>query len=364
VSAAIGNSAHRGILVKGGRHLEAMSELNTICFDKTGTLTQSSPTVCSVTSLSADYDEKQVLHLAARAETHSQHPFATAIISHARFHKNGNRRDEFDLVAGQGVRVWEGEDEVLVGSGKLMKQYGVALDGAADVVVLEGESIMYVAHRRQLVGMITLSAALRPEAEEALGMLRDLGIERQVMLTGDETSVAAAVARAAGMTEWHSRLLPEDKLTAVQVLREGGRLAMVGDGVNDAAALAAADVGIAIGTGGSDVAIETADIALASGDLRHVAGMVQMSRETMRVIRQNYAMALGVNSAGLLLGAFGRINPIIAAVLHNVSTILVVANSRRLITFAPGSFEPREAPPGQVGSSEADAEECRLCMAD
>jgi cation-transporting P-type ATPase C len=320
--------------------------------------------VCSVTSLSADYDEKQILHLAARAETHSQHPFATAIISHARFHKNGNRRDEFDLVAGQGVRVWEGEDEVLVGSGKLMKQYGVALDGAADVVVLEGESIMYVAHRRQLVGMISLSAALRPEAEEALGMLRDLGIERQVMLTGDETSVAAAVARAAGMTEWHSRLLPEDKLTAVQVLREGGRLAMVGDGVNDAAALAAADVGIAIGTGGSDVAIETADIALASGDLRHVAGMVQMSRETMRVIHQNYAMALGVNSAGLLLGAFGRINPIIAAVLHNLSTILVVANSRRLITFDPGSFEPREAPPGQVGSSEADAEECRLCMTD
>jgi manganese/zinc-transporting P-type ATPase C len=365
VSAAIGNSAHRGILVKGGRHLEAMAELDTICFDKTGTLTQSSPNVRRVVSVCADYDEKQVLHLAARAETHSQHPFATAIISHARFHKNGNRRDEFDLVAGQGVRVWEGEDEVLVGSRKLMEQYGVSLIMAGNIDVTEGESIMYVAHRRQLVGMITLSAALRPEAGEALTMLRDLGIQRQVMLTGDETSVAAAVARAAGMTEWHSRLLPEDKLNAVQHLRQGGgRLAMVGDGVNDAPALAAADVAIAIGTGGSDVAIETADIALASDDLRHVAGMVIMSRATMGVIRQNYAMALGVNAAGLLLGAFGRINPIIAAVLHNLSTILVVANSRRLMNFDPGSFESEKAPPEQIQRLEADAEECRLCQAN
>jgi cation-transporting P-type ATPase C len=364
VSAAIGNSAQRGILVKGGRHLEAMSELDTICFDKTGTLTQSSPTVCQVISVSPEYDEKQVLHLAARAETHSQHPFATAIISRARFHKNGNRQDEFDLVAGQGVRVWEGEDEVLVGSRKLMEQYAVPLAMTVGLTVPEGESMMYVAHRRQLVGMITLSAALRPEAEEALAMLRDLGIERQVMLTGDETSVAAAVARAAGMTEWHSRLLPEEKLNAVQILREGGRLAMVGDGVNDAPALAAADVGIAIGTGGSDVAIEAADIALASDDLRHVAGMVQMSRETMRVIRQNYAMALGVNSAGLLLGALGQINPIIAAVLHNLSTILVVANSRRLIDYDPGGFEPRKVHHEQTAEQEPDAEDCRLCLAD
>jgi cation-transporting P-type ATPase C len=167
-------------------------------------------------------------------------------------------------------------------------------------------------------------------------MLRQLGVERLVMLTGDETSVAAAVARGAGMTEWHSHLLPEDKLNAVRLLRAtGGGLAMVGDGVNDAPALAAADVGIAIGTRGSDVAIETADIALASDDLRHVADMIRMSRETMRIIRQNYAMAVGVNSAGLCLAALGQINPIIAAVLHNLSTILVVANSARLIDFDP-----------------------------
>jgi manganese/zinc-transporting P-type ATPase C len=338
VNAAIGNSARRGILVKGGRHLEAMAELDMICFDKTGTLTQSSPNVRHVISLAADYEENEVLQLAARAEIHSQHPFATAIISHAGRLVNGMPRDEFDLVAGQGVRVWEGEDEVLVGSRNLMNQSGVALGPAASIVVPRGESVMFVAHRRRLVGMITLSAALRPEAAEALGMLRDLGLERLVMLTGDETSVAAAVARAAGMTEWHSRLMPADKLNAVHLLRAtGGRLAMVGDGVNDAPALAAADVGIAIGTRGSDVAVETADIALASEDLRHLATMIRMSRETMRVIRQNYAMAVGVNSLGLCLAALGRINPIIAAVLHNLSTILVVTNSARLIDFDPSS---------------------------
>jgi manganese/zinc-transporting P-type ATPase C len=336
VSAAIGNSARRGILVKGGRHLEAMAELDTICFDKTGTLTHSSPTVRRVISLAPDYDEKHVLDLAARAEIHSQHPFATAVISRAGFHNNGDRRDEFDLVAGQGVRVWEGEDEVLVGSRSLLSKYGVATDLAADTGVPRGESIMFVAHRRQLVGMITLSAVLRPEAGEALGMLRDLGVERLVMLTGDETSVAAAVARAAGMTEWHSRLMPEDKLNAVRLLRATGRrLGMVGDGVNDAPALAAADIGIAVGARGSDVAVETSDIALASDDLRHIAEMVRMSRETMRVIRQNYAMAVGVNSAGLCLAALGRLNPIVAAVLHNLSTILVVLNSARLIDFDP-----------------------------
>jgi cation-transporting P-type ATPase C len=362
VSAAIGNSARRGILVKGGRHLEALAELDTICFDKTGTLTQSSPTVRRVISLAADYDERQVLQLAARAEIHSQHPFATAVISHAGFHKNGSARDEFDLVAGQGVRVWEGEDEVLVGSRKLMGEYGVALGPSANIAIPKGESLMFVAHRRRLVGMITLSAALRPEAAQALGMLRDLGVRRLVMLTGDETSVAAAVARAAGMTEWHSRLLPEDKLNAVHHLRAtGGRLGMVGDGVNDAPALAAADVGIAIGTRGSDVAVETADIALASDDLRHLAAMVRMSRETMRVIRQNYAMSVGVNSAGLCLAALGKLNPIIAAVLHNLSTILVVTNSARLIDYDPemeiGITIPEESGTAE-GLYEPTAEYC------
>jgi cation-transporting P-type ATPase C len=156
------------------------------------------------------------------------------------------------------------------------------------------------------------------------------------MLTGDRDETAIHVTSSVGMKEWRARLLPQDKFEVIQALRiSGRRVAMVGDGINDAAALAIADVGIAMGASGSDVAIETADVALASDDLRHLADIVQISRWTMRVIRQNYGMALGVNSAGLVLAAAGRINPIIAAVLHNLSTLLVIFNSARLIHYSP-----------------------------
>ena len=159
------------------------------------------------------------------------------------------------------------------------------------------------------------------------------------MLTGDLDSVARHVANEVGVTEWRARLLPEDKFEAIRTMRASGRrVAMVGDGVNDASALAVADVGFAMGAAGSDVAVETADVALASDDLRHVADVMHISRRTMRVVRQNYSLALGVNSIGLYLAAAGTINPIIAAVLHNLSTILVVFNSSRLIRFDPNGI--------------------------
>jgi cation-transporting P-type ATPase C len=166
--------------------------------------------------------------------------------------------------------------------------------------------------------------------------LRQAGVYNFIMLTGDRDEAAIHVTSSVGMKEWRAQLLPQDKFEAVRALRiSGRRVAMVGDGINDAAALAIADVGIAMGASGSDVAIETADVALASDDLRDVADVVQISRWTMRVIRQNYGMALGVNSAGLVLAAAGRINPIIAAVLHNLSTMLVIFNSARLIHYSP-----------------------------
>jgi cation-transporting P-type ATPase C len=158
------------------------------------------------------------------------------------------------------------------------------------------------------------------------------------MLTGDCDEAAIHVTSSVGVKEWRARLLPQDKFEVVQALRSSGRrVAMVGDGVNDAAALAIADVGIAMGASGSDVAIETADVALASDDLRHLADVVQISRRTMRAIRQNYGIALSVNSAGLIMAAAGRINPIIAAVLHNLSTMLVIFNSARLIHYSPAT---------------------------
>jgi len=348
VSASIGNSARRGILVKGGTHLEAMASLNTMAFDKTGTLTDSQPSVTQVIPCANGYTEERILDLAARAETGSQHPLAIAIMNRTgRPLSDPDEETEFELLAGRGVRrVW-GEHEVLVGSRRLLEEFKVPLAAEDEQLVTsrirEGESVVYVAHQHCLVGVVAISVRVRPEAGCALDRLRQAGVGNFIMLTGDCDEAAIQVTSSVGVKEWRARLLPQDKFEAVQALRiSGRRVAMVGDGINDAAALAIADVGIAMGASGSDVAIETADIALASDDLRHVADVVQISRRTMRAIRQNYGISVGVNSIGLVLAAAGRINPIIAAVLHNLSTMLVIFNSARLIHYSPAASAKRD----------------------
>jgi manganese/zinc-transporting P-type ATPase C len=346
VSASIGNVARRGILVKGGRFLEALAEVDTMCFDKTGTLTDSHPTVRRVVPVATGYDVSRVISLAARAEVHSQHPLAIAVLEYTAKPANGNSKEHFELLAGRGVRVWDADDEVLVGNQTLMIEQGVPVTDAALRAVPAEESAVFVAHCGQLVGAIGVTAALRPEAPQAMRRLRELGVRRLMMLTGDTSRVAGTVAHAAGITEYRSQLLPQEKFDAIQELRQTSRsLAMVGDGVNDAPALAIADVGMAMGTGRSDVAIETADIVLASDDLRHIPALVKTSRRTLQIVRQNYSIAVGVNSIGLGLAALGRINPIIAAVLHNLSTILVVTNSARLIHYEPNGRDNLALPP-------------------
>jgi manganese/zinc-transporting P-type ATPase C len=344
VSASIGNGARRGVLIKGGTHLEAMSGVDTICFDKTGTLTESHPAVTEVRSLHPDHSQDQVLALAARAEWHSQHPLALAVLEQA--HRQNLEfdvtADAFEILAGRGVRVWNDNDDVLVGNERLVNEFHVEISAAAMESYLQStaraETNMFVAHSGKLVGLIAIAAPVRAEAKHAVQQLHKAGVHRLVMLTGDAEPVAAAVAREVGITEWESRLLPDDKFHSIQSLRAAGRkVAMVGDGVNDAPALALADVGVAMGTTGSDVAIETADIALAANDLRNVSSVIRISRQTMSVVRQNYGLALGTNSIGLYLAAVGSINPIVAAVLHNLSTILVIGNSTRLISFDPDS---------------------------
>ena len=327
VSASIGNSARRGILIKGGTHLESMASLDTICFDKTGTLTDSEPTVQRVVACTNGYTEQQVVKLAARAGVHSQHPLALAVLN---FAGPVETSGEFELLSGRGVRCWWKDQEVFVGSLRLIEDLGLS----AETLPEPGgnESVMFVVHQRQVVGMIGIATRARPGAAQALPKLRDAGIPRLIMLTGDSVQVAVHTAGAVGITEFQARLLPEEKFEVIRHLRaEGYKVAMVGDGVNDAPALAVADVGIAMGTAGSDVAIETADIALASDDLGHIADVVEISRRTMTVVRENYGLSLGINGVGLLLAAIGKLNPILAAVFHNLSTIMVVCNSSRLI---------------------------------
>jgi cation-transporting P-type ATPase C len=318
-----------------------MASLDTIAFDKTGTLTESIPTVTQVIPCAPGYTEERILHLAARAEIHCQHPLAVTIVQRAGLLRSDIDEDtEVELLAGRGVKASWHENEVAVGSRRLLDECQVPVSIEHEQLFAsrlhEQESLVYVAHQRRLIGLLAISVKIRPEAVTSLERLREAGIKDLVMLTGDLENVTAHVAGQVGITQWRSRLLPQDKFDEIQRLRASGRkVAVVGDGINDAPALAVADVGFAMGTAGSDVAIETADVALASDDLRHVADVVHISRKTMSVIRQNYSMALGVNSIGLYLAAAGSINPIIAAVLHNLSTILVVFNSSRLINYDP-----------------------------
>jgi cation-transporting P-type ATPase C len=367
VSASIGNGARRGILIKGGTYIEAMAGIDTVCFDKTGTLTESLPTISRIVPLSPQFSAEQILQMAARAERHSQHPLAVAILEQAA----GNSRayedfdDEFEILAGRGVRIWNDEDEILVGNERLLEEYEVVMPAEAAELEKESwaaaETLMYIAFQRGIVGAIAVSALVRTQAIDAILQLQTAGVNRLMMLTGDSEPVAQFVANQVGVTAWRSRLMPHDKFDVIQELRgQGRKVAMVGDGINDAPALALANVGIAMGTAGSDVAIEAADIALAADDLRSVSSVLTLSRQAMSVIRQNYGLALGTNSIGLYLAAVGSINPIIAAVLHNLSTILVIGNSTRLIHFDPTGRGQRDVyslgSAGQSQCSEHDGD--------
>jgi cation-transporting P-type ATPase C len=351
VSAAIGNGARRGILIKGGRPLEIAAGIDAIVLDKTGTLTSGMPTVSRVLTAAEDrYTPADVLSIAANAELHSEHPLGLAVVAHARDREIViSPHDECRILVGRGVHAdWDG-DRILVGSGSLLEEFEVSIpiemERSFRRHAEEAETMMYVAHNADVIGLIGVRDHLRPEAATALADLRALGVRRVRMLTGDGEEAAASVSALVGIDEWRSRMLPEEKYEEIQSLKAAGHtVAMVGDGINDAPALALADVGIAMGTAGSDVALEAADIALASADLRRLGTTIRLSQQTISVIRQNYGAAVGVNAGGVVLGAFGLLNPLLAAVLHNLSTLLVVINSARLVPFDPDSTQLRRRP--------------------
>jgi cation-transporting P-type ATPase C len=362
VSAAIGNGARRGILIKGGRPLEIAAHVDAVVFDKTGTLTMGTPTVARVIAVDHDtYTPEQVLSIAANAELHSEHPLGLAVVGHARDRELVVAvHDECRIFVGRGVHAdWEG-DRILVGSASLLAEFEVPIPPHVEQRfarhTADAETMMYVVHKDEVIGLIGVRDRVRPEASQALADLRSLGVERLRMLTGDGEEAAASVARLVGVTEWGARMLPDQKYEEIQRLRSAGHtVAMVGDGINDAPALALADVGIAMGTAGSDVAIEAADIALAAGDLGRLGTTMRLSQRTIGIIRQNYTIALGVNAGGVMLGAFGLLNPLLAAVLHNLSTLLVVGNSARLVTFDPDARPGRLARPSSLAVAPAQA---------
>ncbi|MEW2368047.1 cation-translocating P-type ATPase [Streptomyces sp. NPDC006656] len=341
ISAAIGNGARRGTLIKGGTHLEGIGRVTAVVFDKTGTLTFGRPLVTSVVTLSDTFTADEVLSLAASGELHARHPLAQAIVAHTEEqHLQVPIHQACEVVLGMGMRAELDGTRLLVGSPALLRQNGVDLTDDAqswtDRLRGAGETVICLAHDQDLIGMLGVSDAVRAGAETVIQQLRDLGVSRVLLLTGDAPETAQVVADALGITEVHAHALPEAKLQLIRDLQaEGHTVAMVGDGTNDAPALALADVGITMGEHSSHVALETADIALAGNDLRQVPAVVELSRHTLRVVRQNYGLAIGVNLLGLVAGAGGSMNPVLAALLHNTSSIAVVGNSARLVNHTP-----------------------------
>ena len=342
VSASVGNSAKRGILIRGGTFLESAAQADVMVFDKTGTLTSGIPNVIRVISYDKKYDANALVAMASSAEVHSNHPLGGAILAHAKDNNIEIIQPEcYQNIDGSGMHATMADaSNVYVGNQKLMEKFGLQVPVEAEEqhrrYTLEGETMLYIAYHEQCVGLIGIRNTVRPNVLETLHQLRQRGIQKTIMLTGDLAYSAKQVVRTAGLDEWHAELMPEDKYRIIRELQaQGLKVIMVGDGINDAPALAIADVGIALGTGCSDVAIESADIALSSDDFRKLDEMLQISNKTIKTIRQNYGMALVINAGGLVAAAFGLINPFIAVVLHNASTAGVLLNSSRLVNFEP-----------------------------
>ncbi|MDQ3556374.1 MAG: heavy metal translocating P-type ATPase [Gemmatimonadota bacterium] len=337
-----GKGAENGVLIKGGESLETAYKLNTIVLDKTGTITRGEPALTDV--LPADgTDPDELLHLVASAERGSEHPLGEAIVRGAK--ERGLElvdASAFAALAGHGIEATVDGRRLLLGNRKLMRDRGVSVDGGearAEALAAEGKTPMYAAVDGRFAGTIAVADTIRPESREAISALREMGIE-VAMITGDNRRTAEAVAREVGITRVLAEVLPDDKAREVRRLQgEKKRVGMVGDGINDAPALAQADVGIAIGTG-TDVAIEASDITLIRGDLRGVVAAIALSRATIRTVRQNLFWAFVYNvigipvAAGVLYPFTGwLLSPIFASAAMSLSSVSVVANSLRLRRF-------------------------------
>ena len=342
VGAAIGNAARRGVLVKGGTFLEGMGQLDAMVFDKTGTLTEGRPRVTRVLPLASGWDVPTILAFAAAAEGGSSHPFARAICSHAylleapRYHCESRHS-----LIGQGVLAEVEGHTVAVGSASVLASARVALppetERQAQRWADAGETALFVAVDGHAVGLLAAADSLREGTARAVRDLRAIGVERILLVTGDREEVARAVAGQVGIEEFRAGVFPEEKIRIVEELRRAGHVvAMVGDGVNDAPALAAADIGIAMATAGSDVAIEAADIALGGDDPARIPEVVELSRETLHVIRQNFATAIGINVTGMVFASLGMLQPVAAGALHTRAWGGVVPPPGRLRLGGPG----------------------------
>src|SRR5713101_8128150 len=355
--ASIGAAASRGLLIKGGKYLELLSRADVLLIDKTGTVTSGRPQITDVIALPG-YSETEVLRLSASAERFSEHPLAEAVRQHASAsHLTVSEPEQFEAVLGHGVRANVDGVPVRVGNARMLPQ-GASLP-VATALQAQGKTLLFVERANELVGVLAASDTLRPEVPAALARCRALGVRRVELLTGDNERTAQAQASTLGIS-YRAELLPEDKIRIVKAYQAQGQIVvMVGDGVNDAPALAQADVGIAMGVMGTDIALEAAHAALMREDWRLVPDLFTIAKRTMRVVKMNLFFTILYNLVGLSLAAFGILPPILAAAAQSLPDLGILANSSRLLRQKLPKTEAR--PPAGIAQAGAQVQEQDAC---
>ena len=337
IMAAIGNATRHGFLVREGDALERLAAVRRIAFDKTGTLTYGTPRVVAVASALAGLDRAGLYALAAGAEQLSEHPLGKAVVAGYREENSGEiaPAESFEMLPGRGVSAVVDGRRVLAGNPQLLADHGVAVspDAERQRLLEEGATMIYVAADGVFAGYLALSDTLRAESAATIAALEAAGV-RPVLLTGDHESAAGAIAARLGIREVRAGCLPEDKLEEIgRWQRDGVHVCMIGDGVNDAPALKKADVGIAMGGVGSDIAVEAADIALVDDEVKELPHLMALSRRMMSTIRMNLTFSMGLNFLAIFLAMAGTLNPVVGALVHNAGSVAVILNSALLLKW-------------------------------
>ncbi|MHC4214294.1 MAG: heavy metal translocating P-type ATPase [Planctomycetota bacterium] len=343
VTAGISNMARRAVLIKGGVFLELAKKIDVLLVDKTGTFTFGKPKVVEVTAFDA-MSEEDVLRLAAIAEKYSEHPLARSVMDHAK--QRGIEvpdPDQFNIEVGMGVTARFNGQNILVGKDKFLQEKDVVITEDIERAVSEqteqGRTTFLIANDTKPVGLIAIADEIRSETPHAIASLKAMGIKKIIMLTGDNHKVAKAVAQEIGVDDFQAELLPEQKLQFVEKLQKQGKVVgMIGDGINDAPALALADVGIAMGAAGTDVAVETADVTLMNDDLSRVVNFMEMSRKVLLRIKLNIFFSIIYNIVGFILAGLGMLTPVLAVIFQEAGCITVVFSSTLLLWSKTGTL--------------------------
>lgn len=339
IMAAIGNATKHGFLIREGDALERLSTVSMIAFDKTGTLTYGIPEVVKVKSYMNEYPEEKLYALTAAAEQRSEHPLGKAIVRCYRKDKQDIllQNEQFQMLPGRGVLAFVCGEEIIAGNRELLNESDVALNEVlmkeTDTYRSQGCTIIFVAIQRKLAGFLALSDALRPESAGMIQSIDSLGVQ-PVLLTGDNDQAAQAISQKLKIHEVHANCLPEDKLTRIDTYqKKKDSICMIGDGINDAPALKKADVGIAMGGVGSDIAVDAADIALVDDEVKEIPHLLALSHRMMTTIKCNLIFSMTLNFLAIILAIGGILNPVVGALVHNAGSVLVIINSAILLKW-------------------------------